>query len=306
MLSTNTHTNKPETRSVIDDTSRDKAAQYNISRLVHINNDKSKNKYAKRGVFFTTPSKLMSSKPIDLYNHGCPHAWNIDAEKLKRTDFKVFSTGDAFSILSPDVEINEANINIHVGVEHASYSPLVLLQEALQLCRCVYEHGAEKITIALPEQFHPALHHNDFNLLLMSLFKASGANKIYYYDKNYTGYIDEINSKAIIPLTMSQQSDIEHYQISKNDLLEYLNFPKDLQTFPGQLSLDAQVMHFTRKNHLEKFWSKCDLDHTNMLESLCGDQAPREIKIPEIKNQAHVLLCCSANKPLAEKIAASL
>jgi phosphoribosylpyrophosphate synthetase len=33
---------------------------------------------------------------------------------------------------------------------------------------------------------------------------------------------------------------------------------------------------------------------------------PAEIKIPEIKDQPHILLSCSANKPLAEKIAASL
>ena len=88
--------------------------------MIDIKSNKSTNKYAKRGVIFTTPTKLAPGKPIDLYNQGCRQkTWNIDPSKLKRNDFKVFSTGDAFSILSPDVEINGANFNIHVGIEHA-------------------------------------------------------------------------------------------------------------------------------------------------------------------------------------------
>lgn len=272
----------------------------NISRLVCVNSDKSKNKYAKRGVIFTTPTKVMATKPINLYNQGCPKIWNIDIAKINRNDFKIFSTGDAFSILSPDVKISEANINIHVGMEHDIYSPLVLLQEALQLTRCVYEHGAEEITIALPEQFHPVLYHNDFNFLLMSLFKASGANKIYFYDKNYKGNLNEINSRMVMPFILSQQSDADNYQINKNDLLNYLHLPV------AQLSLDNQVMHFTRKSFLNKFLSECNLEHNNMIENLYGNNAPSEIKIPAIRDQPHVLLSCSANKPLAEKIAASL
>lgn len=276
--------------------------QFNISRLIDIKSNKPKNNYAKKGVLFTTPSVQTPSKPIDLYNQGCPQkTWNIAPTTLKRNDFKVFSTGDAFSILSPDVEVNGANFNIHVGIEHANYSPLVLLQEALQLCRCVYEHGAAEVTIALPEQFHPILHANDFNMLLMRLFKASGANKIYFYDKNYTGTLDEKNSKAIMPLTLSQKSDIEHYKISKNALLEYLHSSDD-----QKLNLDAKVMQVMRKNDLNRAWSKFDASHTNMIETLSSKADPSEIKIPEIKAQPHVLLCCSANKPLAEKIAASL
>ena len=281
--------------------------RFNINRLLNINSNNSKKKYAKRGVLFATPAEWMSSRPIDIYNQGCPQkAWNIDPQIAKRNDFKIFSTGDPFSILSPDVEINGANITIHVGIEHASYSPLALLLEALQLCRCVYEHGAEEVTIALPEQFHPILHHNDFNLLLIKLFKASGANKIYYYDKNYQGKLDETNSNASIPLTLSQQTDIEHYQISRSDLLAYLHAPQGLATNQDALCLDAQVMHFTRQSYLNRSWYKFDRNHGDLLESLGSNGVPATITIPEITVQPHVLLCCSANKPLAEKIAASL
>ncbi len=135
-----------------------------------------------------------------------------------------------------------------MGIEHAKYSPLVLLHEALQLCRTAHEHGAREVTIALPEQFHPALYFNDFNPLLMSLFKASGATKIYFYDKTHTGTLDETTSKAIIPIILSQRSDAEKYQINRSDMLEYLHAPNP----NNKLSLDDQVMHFTRKNYLNQ------------------------------------------------------
>lgn len=41
---------------------------------------------------------------INLYNHGYPAEWPINAYEKKQNDFKVFSTGDAFSILSPQVD----------------------------------------------------------------------------------------------------------------------------------------------------------------------------------------------------------
>lgn len=91
-----------------------------------------------------------------------------------------------------------AAVNIHVGIEHKDYSPWVLLQEALQLCRCVKEHGAESITVALPEQYHPQLHRNQFNDLLQDLFVANGVNRLYFYDKNYQGKI-EVASTEVVP-----------------------------------------------------------------------------------------------------------
>ncbi|MGQ3887653.1 hypothetical protein ACQUW5_01315 [Legionella sp. CNM-1927-20] len=278
--------------------------QFDISRLLTLNHNKLKNTFAKKGIFFKTPEELISSKFINFYNQGCPiQTWHIDPKKVARNSFKIFSTGDPFAIISPDVEITGENINIHVGVEHANYSPFALLYEALQLCRCAYEQGAEKITIALPEQFHPILYANDFNILLMKLFKASGANKIYFYDKNYQGILDETNISATIPLIISEQpeSNHEHYQISKNELLNYLQLPNK-QT--NKATIDSQVMHFTRRSYLNQIWAKFDLKHHNLLENFCGNTAS-SISIPE-QEQTHILLCCLANRPLAEKIAADL
>lgn len=280
---------------------KDDTQQFTMNRLVTLKHNPLKNKYAKKGIFFTATTESRSSKAINLYNQGCPvKTWNIDQKSVERNHFKIFLTGDPFSLLSPDVEMSGENINIHVGLEHATYSPLVLLQEALQLCRLVYEHGAGRITIALPEQFHPILHANDFNFLLMKLFKASGANHIYFYDENYAGILDEMNINDTISLTIAQQSDIEHDQISQNDLLNYLQFPNDLQAN----NLDSQIMDSMRSSHLNSFWfkseSKPNLNHRDLV------RAPAAITIPEMKDHRHVLLCCSANRPLAEKIAENL
>lgn len=136
--------------------------------------------------------EVINSKPINLYNHGCPvKRWNIDFEKVERNNFQVFTTGDPFSVISKDLEISGANVNIHVGTEHADYLPLTLLHEALQLCRCVSEHGARSITIALPEQYQPSTQGDVFNELLLKLFETSGANTMYYYDKQYTGKLED-------------------------------------------------------------------------------------------------------------------
>lgn len=138
-------------------------------------------------------------QPIDLYNHGCSTEWHIDANKMKQNDFKVFSTGDAFSILSPQVDVQGMPVNIHVGIDpHQKYSSRTLLQEALQMCRTVREQGAESITVALPEQYHPGLHRNQFNELLKDLFESQGVDRLYFYDKNYQGKM-EIASAEIVP-----------------------------------------------------------------------------------------------------------
>lgn len=258
---------------------------FNVNRLVSLNPPKIKDKYIKKSNLFALATKSVPNKSINLYNQGCPvKTWNIAPEKVTRNDFKIFSTGDAFSLLAPDVEINGAHITIHVGVEHTSYSPLVLLHEALQLCRCAYEHGARELTIALPEQFHPVLHPTDFNRLLMSLFKASGANKLYFYDKNYTGVLDESNSKTSVPLIPAQQVDF----ISKDPAIPQ--------------SLDEQMMQLTRANDLQHAWSKFD----PKLASLCDNVLSAKMAIPAMKIQPHIVLCCSTNKPLAKKIADNL
>lgn len=212
----------------------------NSNRLIDLTSKKKAKKNAKRGIF-TRSSDDVSSTPINFYNKGCSvQAWEIEDKKVKRNSFQVFSTGDAFSVISPNIEIRGAHINIHVGIDNVTYSPLVLLQEALQLCRCAREHGARSITISLPDQYHPEANFNEFNKLLLKFFKVSGANKVYYYDKNYTGKLDEMDLDDTIPITLSNQP------------------------------------------------------------------APELFQRGESKVRPHVLLCCSANKPLAEKIAASL
>jgi adenine phosphoribosyltransferase len=274
---------------------------FEMNRLIDLKAEKLSTKHAKKGVFFAPSKAVLNSKPINFYNHGCPvDQWNIDPEKVARNSFKVFATGDAFSVMSPDIELSGANIIIHVGLDHAHYSPLVLIQEALQLCRCAYEHGARSVTIALPDQFHPVVHADDFNTLLLNLFKASGANKVYYYDKHYTGKLDETNQDATIALTVASKADADQYQIDRKELSAFLQQPKDTES-----DFDHQIMHFIRSRNFKKSWDKFSTAKADTL-ILTGENTLAEINVPEIKVQPHVVLCCAANKPLAEKIAASL
>ncbi|MFI4963107.1 MAG: hypothetical protein ACHP6H_04535, partial [Legionellales bacterium] len=232
--------------------------------------------------------------------------WSIDPEKVARNSFQVFATGDAFSVMSPDIEISGANVTIHVGLEHTHFSPLALIQEALQLCRCAYEHGSRSITIALPDTFHPIAHFSDFNSLILKLFKASGVNKVYFYDTNYTGKLDETNLKASIPLTVSDHCDLEPYHMGRQELSDYLQVQKNSEGINDPSSLDKHIMRLSRKRNFERNWAKCNPQESSITESLNDKQTQTELKVPEIKVQQHVLLCCSANKPLAKKIAASL
>lgn len=269
---------------------------FTINRFVELSGHKSISKFAKKGIFFTPTKNQINTKPINLYNHGCPVTkWNIDPDKVTRNNFQVFVTGDAFSVISPKIELTGANIVIHVGLEHANYSQDVLLQEALQLTRCAYEHGARSITIALPDQFHPITQCSDFNRLLMNLFKASGANKLYYYDKNYNGKLDEANLSKTLPLIISNQSDPSLYKIDRKEIQEYLK--------TSAISLDDQVMHVTREQKFKGTLAKFAPNNTEIIEALCGTESISELKIPEITGQAHIVLCCCANKSMAQKIA---
>lgn len=258
---------------------------FTLKRSTELNNKKAK-KYAKYGILFSSTANTASGASIDFYNQGCPITeWKIDPEIVKHNSFKVFSTGDAFSIIAPHVAVNGNDVNIHVGLEHKNYSPLVLLQEALQLCRCAYEHGATSITVAMPDQLHPATHCNDFNHLLMSLFKASGAKKVYFYDKNYTGKLDKTNLNANIDLTLDRKK-LNDYLTSK------------------QSSLDSQVMHLIRRKKFNSIWSKFNANHADITGPAISTQST--VQISNTQHRPHVILCCSANKPLAEKIAANL
>lgn len=259
--------------------------KFSINRLVNVNACKNKDRYAKQGIFLASPKRKIVKKAIDLYNHGCPVTeWNIDKNVLKNNEFKVFSTGDAFSIISQEVVINQADVTIHVGIKHETYSPLALLQEALQLCRAAYEHGAGEITVSIPEQFHPVLHDNDFNHLLMNLFKVSGANRLYFYGEHYQGCLNSENMNAKTELTVLSNSQ-----------------PK-----PLALNLDEQVMLVTRKNNFDQAWLKSGGSQNELNAASGENQHPAEIIVNSETQQPHILLCCSANKPLAEKVAANL
>jgi hypothetical protein len=248
-----------------------------INRVAKLNSHQSQKRYAQRGILFSTPAESKPKNTINLYNQGFQ-------EKAKQNDFKIFDTGDAFSIVSPEVEFNNANVNIHVGVKHKTYSPLVLLHEGLQLCRCAHEHGAKEITIALPEQYHPLLHPSDFNVLLINLFKASGAGSIYFYDQEYQGKLSE----KITPLFCD-----------KEPVMRYLDWNP-------QGTLDEKIAHHMRKHAVTRVLSQCEMNQIDVDKLMSEDTAPANIQVPAMKNPEHILLCCSANQPFAKEIAESL
>ncbi len=285
---------------------------FNMNRLVKLNDEKATDEYADMGINFSAEVAAQHSRPINFYNQGAPvQKWNIDANKIARNNFKVFQTGDAFSVMSPDVDVSGANITINAGLKHEKYSPLVLIQEALQLCRCAYEHGARSVTVALPEELHPVMNHTDFNRLLMDLFKASGVNNLYFYDDNYKGKLDETNRTLEIPLTLSEQGpkvqESAPYHISKRELREYLKLPNDLAQFKETTTSDDKMMHFTRRNQFKQLWAQFESDpKMDILNYLSDGKLLSKIDISDTKFRPHVVLCCSTNKPLAEKIAAYL
>ncbi|MDR3492768.1 MAG: DUF84 family protein [Gammaproteobacteria bacterium] len=253
-----------------------------IPRTAKLNLHQASNRYEQRGIVFSTPEDNEPQHIIDLYNHGCQ--WAVAPEKTQQNDFKIFSTGDAFSLISPKVKLDGANVNIHVGIKHEKYSPLVLLQEALQLCRTASEHGAKEITIALPEQYHPMLNPSDFNVLLVNLFKASGAGSIYFYDHQYQGNLSE---------------SVKTASCHKESVLRYLQWN-------SQSTLDEKVAHHMRKHTVRRVLSQCEVNQTDITTLLSEDAAPDKIQVPAIKNPPHILLYCSANQPFAQEIAASL
>lgn len=171
----------------------------------HIDKEDSQSSEVSRLMVFepqkASERKIIKSRPINLYGHGCPtQDWQISQEKVNRNQLKVFQTGDAFTIISPDVQLKGANIHIHVGFDSSEYSEEVLREEALQLCRCAKENGANSITVALPESCHPTLAAVDINELYPELLQESGADQLYFYDANYQGRIhDEMVEPSGLP-----------------------------------------------------------------------------------------------------------
>jgi phosphoribosylpyrophosphate synthetase len=278
-----------------------------IKRLANLNDPRSPHRYEKRGIEFLDLEESKTQNTINLYNHGCPlekwkidsneawlieteaepkKAWNTHPSEVQQTKFKVFDTGDAFSTVSPHVNFDGASVNIHVGVEHKQHSPLVLLHEALQLCRTASEHNANKITIALPEQYHPVLHPSDFNVLLANLFNASGAGNIYFYDQTYQGKYLEKNENETV-------------SCDKKSIINYL-------AWNPQGTNDEQVTHHMRKHAMTRVLSQFEMNQTANETLLSEDHAPKNIRVSGTKNLPHILLCGSANRPFALKIAKEL
>lgn len=258
------------------------------------------NKHQKKGVFFSSDPISNPAETVDLYTTGCKASnWNIDLEVLNRDSFQVFMTGDAFALINSNLAIRGKHVIIHLGLQHEHYAPAVLLQEALQLCRCAKEHGAQSITLAAPDSLHPVIHHNDFHVLLLKLFKSSGVNNVYFYGKDYQGKLDETQSPSI-SLTLSDHRDDAHQTLALQEWRAIAERPS------SNWSDDSRVAHFYRQRKLDKVWKKFSQDTTNILQQLSGHEAMSDITVSKVKTPKHILLCCSSNQALAEKIAQKL
>lgn len=294
----------------------DMEKEFELKRLVTINSNKSNRKFEKRGVYFGRSMNAIQSKPINIYNKGCPvKQWQIEPHKVKRSDLKVFMTGDTFSIISPDIAISGADMNIHIGLSHDKYSPGVLLQEGLQLCRTASEQGARSITIALPEQYHPALCPSDLNILLLKLFKVSGADRVYFYDKSYRGNLDENKIHASMTVRLSDHPNVLQQQINVQKLLQYLSLPVDSLEMPTNFNDNHQVKQHMRRSYFKSMWEKFDVKKNNILYLLNDYEKIPELHVaddaqsaihPKANRKKHVIISGSANKSLAREVSDSL
>lgn len=257
---------------------------YSISRTVRLTSNHRRNWYHKRGIIFAPIIEKQAHYEyvLHLHNQGCE--WFVNLHEEQTNDFKVFSTGDAFSTISPTIILEKAYVTIHVGMKHKIYSPLVMLHEALQLCRTASEHGAKEITIALPEQYYFMFNPCDFNVLLADFFKASGADILYFYNDAYQGTFSE-NAKII---TCSKKSMVHFLQGNERS------------------SLDEKIMHNLRKKAFNHYVVSCEVNQTSITELFNQDLSFEYIQIPDIKSPPHILLCCSANQPFALEVAARL
>lgn len=243
-------------------------------RLVPLNTRR-KNLYFQ----FTSPEDAIPRKSLNFYTQGCPETWRKSSD-ITPNQFKLFQTGDAFSTIQPKARLNGAAITIHLGFKTSNFSKSVCLQEAFQLCRSAREHGASSITVTLPDTLHPIAHPSDFSLLLLRLFKKIGTTRLYYYNEQFSGIL--------------KNETIQTLPIDQQQLSDYLSAPEDAQSF------DEQVMYIARCNHLNEAWSL-----------LCGIGKSNTISKPALPlnsnpPKSHILLSCSANKTLAQKIAKSL
>lgn len=282
---------------------KDKSLDLKINRWLDLTRLSKRDEVASSWLSKTSLQPSRSSRPINLYNQGVPKSWSIATEKLERNQFKIFQTGDPFAVISPRVNISSANINIHLGLNHSRYNQDVLIHEVFQLCRCVYEHGARSITVAVPEQFHPLVHYSEFNSMLMHMFKAIGVDQVYYYDDAYTGKLDEDELPDTISLRMGGEKIATTNYIDPKELKQQLK----LRQAPGDSSTDVTPITREAFNHLYAFEKVLSLFSAEQMMTQLLEGEP-ELRLDDVtpNYQPHILLSCSSNKPLAEKIANSL
>lgn len=257
---------------------------YESKRLVTLK--ESTNTYKQFGIQFEKSNDEKPEETVNLYTEGFKTRTDtLSEEDIIRTTFKVFQTGDPFSLISPETKIRNQHVTIHVGLEHPSYSPSVLMHEALQLCRAAFEQGAKSLRIAIPENLHPLLQLNDFNFLLMELFKVSGANDIYYYNKDYKGKIGVAASDESLNLDSEIDGQNSHHQIGLQAIHQFLHTDSSLT----DLSLGKQIEHKTRRKILTDAWKKFDPRLQNTVAEIANEGPTIMVPRPSSKDKKHYI-----------------
>ncbi len=267
-----------------------------LSRWLELKKESRQDELSEAGIFHEQPEAPIKSRAVNLYNQGCPlDNWQL-SEKKSRNELIIFQTGDPFSVISPEVTLSGKNVNIHCGLEHEHYSVSTLIQEALQLCRAAYEHGAREISISLPEILHPMLHPNDFNRLLVELLKASGANKAYYYDKTFRGKLEDVELASKTSMALSREKLVA--------LRAYLNPYQENST--ENPNIESQIQSRMRQKRIKSFLQMVKGFDGESVHEISLIDAEKPLSVPERKVRPRILICGAVNKPLAEEMAESL
>lgn len=220
----------------------------------------------------------LSDESIHLFGQGINQPSHIESNAPN--SFKIFQTGDAFSIISNALNVEGEHVQIHLGLNHAKYDASVLLQESLQLCRAAYEHGANEITINVPETLHPVLNPSDLNWLLIDLFKASGASHIHFISSN------------------EKESAISHS--SKTIAIADLN---KLETYIDHSLDDHQQTK--RLKCIKKHWKSICHNEKDVF-ALFEKSYSKAKNPPQARNTPHILIAGHVNQAFSQKIANQL
>lgn len=267
---------------------------FEVERWCELKKESHLDDFDEDGIEFEKPEAPIKSRAINLYNQGSPfELWELN-DKRSRNSLKVFQTGDPFSVISPEMSLSNKNVNIHCGLEHEQYSETVLLQEALQLCRAAHENGAREIQISLPERCHPVLNPCDFNVLLIDMFKASGANKLYFYDHTFQGKLDEpgLQDKAVLSIDCSMRQKLHEFLTPQRQ--------------DKKQNLDHQVLACRRQKRFRTLWEKLTNSSISEFECETSIATKGTYQVPDLKVRPRILLCGAFNQQLANEIAEDL